>query len=60
MTHGVQTAEDAYDPEEREYYEDDLSTWEDEQVFQDLCLEREDELDDFGPFGIDGMGPDFE
>lgn len=60
---------DSYEP-----HEDDLSAWEEEQVFQDAMLEREelceegvysDDLrrygdDDFGPFGIDGMEPDFE
>jgi hypothetical protein len=60
---------DSYEP-----HEDDLSAWEEEQVFQDAMLEREELYeegaysddarqfgdDDFGPFGIDGMGPDFE
>jgi len=49
---------DSYEP-----YEDDLRAWEDEQVFQDAMLEREelyaDEPDD-PPFGIDGTDPDFE
>lgn len=51
---------DSYEPDE-----DDLSAWEEEQVFQDAMLEREElytdeELFDDPPFGIDGMGPDFE
>lgn len=40
-----------------EAYEDDLDAWETEQVFQDH--EGVEEYD-FGPFGIDGMGPDGE
>jgi len=50
--------------DEREFYEDDLNAWEEEQVFQDREGYDEEpysgELEDFGPFGIDGMGPDFE
>jgi len=34
---------------------DDLGDWEAEQCFQD----REG-FDDFGDFGVDGIGPDFE
>lgn len=69
MTYGAWMAEERKremfsDPEEREYFEDDLNEWETEQVFQDREGYDEEpysgELEDFGPFGIDGMGPDFE
>lgn len=58
--------------EESEYglYEDDLESWETEQVFQDSLREREefcemslfeDDARRFGDdFDVDGMGPDFE
>jgi hypothetical protein len=40
-----------------EDYCDDLNEWETEQVFQD---HEGYEPDEFGDFGIDGMGPDGE
>jgi hypothetical protein len=60
MTKGAWEAEERMremfgEPEERELFEDDLNEWETEQVFQD-----NEGFDEFGDFGIDGMGPDFE